>query len=126
MQRTAAVGKVHVESVGIAAVLQIGDSRRIQGFSRALAVQRESEIFFGNEGNFAAYRIFSEPIPLRPITEQVQMSRHNVSPWIKVGTIDVLGVSASGVVHIGNTGDVSMEARVKHIRQLLPEPEQEH
>jgi spore germination protein PE len=119
-ERTVVVDKVDVESVAIASVLQIGDSNRIQGFSRAIAVQREAEIFFGNEGNFANYSIFSEPIPLSPITEQVQMSRQNICPCIKVGRIDIIGVSASGVVHLGNTRHVSMEARVKHIRQLLP------
>jgi spore germination protein PE len=121
--RTVVVDKLDVESVAIASVLQIGDSNRIQGYSRALAVQREAEIFFGNEGNFASYRVFSEPIPLSPITEQVQMSRQNISPCIKIGKVDIIGVSASAVVHLGNTRHVSMEARVKHIRQLLPEPE---
>ncbi|KKK36437.1 spore gernimation protein [Mesobacillus campisalis] len=121
--RTVHVDNVEVKSVSLASVLQIGDSNRIQGFSRALAVQRQAEIFFGNEGNFTSYRVFSEPLPLSPITEQVQMSRQYITPCIRIGKIGVTGVSASAVVHLGNTRHVSMEARVKHIRQLLPEPE---
>jgi spore germination protein PE len=119
-QRTASVKNIELNSLAIASVFQIGDSNLIQGFSRAIAVQREAEIFFGNEGNFADFPIFSEPIPLPPISEEINMSRKNINPFIKVGNIDILGVSSSSIVHLGNTNHVSLETRVKHIRQLLP------
>lgn len=119
LQRTASVNSVEIDSLAIASVFQIGDSNLIQGFSRAIAVQREKELFFGNEGNFAEFPIFSEPIPLIPISENINMSRQNINPFIKVGNIDIIGVSSSSVVHLGNTNHVSMETRVKHIRQLL-------
>jgi len=119
LQRTASVKNIEIDSLAIASVFQIGDSNLIQGFSRAIAVQREAELFFENEGNFADFPIFSEPIPLTPITENINMSRQNINPFIKVGNIDIIGVSSSSIVHLGNTNHVSLETRVKHIRQLL-------
>ncbi|MBY0095290.1 spore germination protein GerPE [Mesobacillus maritimus] len=120
LQRTASVNNVEMDSLAIASVFQIGDSNLIQGFSRAIAVQREVELFFDNEGNFANYPIFSEPLPLIPISETINMSRQNINPFIKVGNIDIIGVSSSSIVHLGNTNHVTLETRVKHIRQLSP------
>lgn len=113
-----------IDIVAFASTVQIGDSCQISGFSRALAVQREAQIFFGNEGSYRAYPVFSEPIPLIPVNETIQFSTENLNPFIKVGYIDILGVSSSSVVHLGNTRHIAMEARVKHIRQLLPREEQ--
>jgi spore germination protein PE len=123
LKRTACVDHIKINSVIFSSVLQIGDSQQIQAFSRALAVQREAEIFYGNEGNFAAFPVFSEPIPFDSDYETVNISAHNINPILKVGNIDILGVSSSAIVHLGNSCNVSMEARVKHIRQLLPRPE---
>jgi spore germination protein PE len=124
LQRTACVDRIKVDSVSYSSILQIGDSQLIEAFSRALAVQREAEVFFTKEGNFAAYPIFSEEIPFNPVSESLSFSIENVNPVIKVGTIDIMGASSSSIVHLGNSCQISMEARVKHIRQLLPRKEQ--
>lgn len=116
--------QIKINSVIFSSVLQIGDSQQIQAYSRALAVQREKEIFFDNEGNFASHPVFSEPIPFQSDIETVNSSTQNLNPFLKVRSIDILGVSSSSVVHLGNSCSISMEARVKHIRQLLPRPEQ--
>lgn len=91
----------------------------VNGFSRALAVQREADVFFAEEGNFSNYRVFSEPIPFLPITEKMSLSTHNSLPLIKVNTISILAMSSSAILHVGNSENVSLEARVKHIRQLF-------
>ncbi|MFL6558839.1 MAG: spore germination protein GerPE [Bacillus sp. (in: firmicutes)] len=122
LQRTACVDTINIKSVSFASTVQLGDSCIINGLSRALAVQRETELFFGNEGNLSSYRVYSEPIPFLPITEPFSYSRQNPNPLIKVGKIDILGMSSSSLLHVGNSRHVSMEARVKHIRQLLPIP----
>lgn len=124
LQRIASVDRIKIDSVIFSSVFQIGDSQQIQGFSRALAVQREREEFYDNEGEFSVFPIFSEPITFQPDVETINSSTHNINPVLKVRSIDILGVSSSSVVHLGNTCNVSMEARVKHIRQLLPRPEQ--
>ncbi|WP_246860941.1 spore germination protein GerPE [Bacillus sp. REN3] len=124
LQRTSCVDHLKIDAVTFSSICQIGDSVQICGFSRALAVQREADVFFGNEGHFANYPIFSEEIPLLPITERFASFTHNLNPLIKVKNVDIIGVSASSVVHIGNSCQICMEARVKHIRQLLPREEQ--
>lgn len=120
LQRIACVDHIKVDSVSFSSIFQIGDSEQICGISRAIAVQREAEIFYTNEGSFGAYPIFSEAIPFEPMTESLNGSTQNLNPVLKVRNIGIMGASSSSVVHIGNSRHISMEARVKHIRQLLP------
>jgi spore germination protein PE len=120
LQRIACVDHIKVDAVSFSSIFQIGDSERICGFSMALAVQREAEIFYTNEGNFAVYPIFSEAIPFEPVNESINCTIQNINPVLKVRNIDILGTSSSSVIHLGNSRHISMEARVKHIRQLLP------
>jgi spore germination protein PE len=119
LQRTSAIHLINVDIASFATTIQLGDSCVIDGFSRALAVQREAEIFYGNEGNFSSYPVFSEPIPLPPIDENLTYFVHQLNPVIKVNNIGIIGISSSSVLHVGNSRNVSMEVRVKHIRQLL-------
>jgi spore germination protein PE len=118
-QRTSWVDRINVNIVSFSSVVQVGDSCIINGFSRALAVQREAEIFFGNESNYANYPVFYKTIPLPTITEPITILRHNQNPLIKVKNIDIIGISSSSMLHVGNSNHVSEEVRVKHIRQLL-------
>ncbi|MGG5253315.1 spore germination protein GerPE [Neobacillus sp. SM06] len=125
LQRTAYVDHLNVKVVSFASMLQVGDAKIVNSFSRALAVHREVEIFFGNEGNFSSYSVFNEPIPLPPVTEDFSSATTHFNPVIKVKQMDVIGISAASVLQIGNSEHVSMEARVKHIRQLLPRVEEQ-
>lgn len=118
LQRSSVVNAVNVTSASFASIIQLGDSRIINGFSRALAVQREAEVFNSKEGNFSNYPVFSEPIPFLPINESITISTHNILPIIKVNTISILAMSSDAMLHVGNSENVSMEARVKHIRHL--------
>lgn len=120
LQRTSAVDKINIDTLLISSVFEIGDSCYIKGFSRALAVHREAEYFNDQEGNYSIYPIFSEPIPLLPIEEEISIKTTQLNPVIKVKNIDVIGVSASSIIHIGNSQHISMEARIKHIRHLYP------
>lgn len=119
LQRSSVINSIKVTSASFASTIQLGDSRIINGFSRALAVQREAEMFYGKEGNFSNYALFSEPIPLLPITEKLTIATHNPLPVIKVNTVSILAMSSSAILHVGNSENVSLEARVKHIRQLF-------
>ncbi|ETI68674.1 spore germination protein GerPE [Neobacillus vireti] len=121
LTRTSNVDHLEVKQVAFSSIIQLGDSSIINGFSRALAVQREAEIFFGDEGNFPSYRIFKKPLPLPPITESMSFFRHDLNPIIKVNKLHVTAVSSSSILHVGNSRYISLEARIKHIRQLLLE-----
>ncbi|MFC0557690.1 spore germination protein GerPE [Halalkalibacter alkalisediminis] len=118
-KRTSLVKDIHVRSVSSSSIFQIGDSTHITPRSRALAVQRQAELFYGKEGDFNQYSVFNKPIPKPQTLEHVAFSKYNISPFIKVNHIDILGVSASAVLHIGSTKTFESEARVKHIRQLF-------
>jgi spore germination protein PE len=120
LKRTSYVDSLKVDSLQFSSIIQLGDSSYIQGGNRALAVQREEEIFFGQEGDFNQHPVFSQPLPFAPFTERFAMETiHEPTARIKVGNIDILGVSSSSLVHIGSSKCVQMEARVKHIRHLL-------
>lgn len=120
LQRTACVNHLNIDIVSFASTVQIGDSKIVNSQSRALAVQREADIYLGNEGNFQRYSIFSEPIPLLPITENLSYRTSHINPTIKVNKLGVIGISSASILHVGNSENVSLEARVMHIRQLLP------
>ncbi|MFP5110880.1 spore germination protein GerPE [Bacillaceae bacterium C204] len=120
LQRTSCVDNIIIKIVSFSSTVQLGDSCIINGLSSALAVQREIEFFYGNEGNMANYRVYSEPIPFLPINESFSYYRQNPNPLIKVSKIDITGIAAGSLLHVGNSRHISMEARVKHIRQLLP------
>ncbi|WP_423409654.1 spore germination protein GerPE [Heyndrickxia sp. MSNUG] len=122
-QRTACVDRIKVDSIIFSSIFQIGDSQQIQANSKAIAVQREAEIFYDNEGSFSAFSIFSEAIPFTPVDEIFTSSTQNLNPVLKVRNIEIIGAASSSVVHLGNSCHISMEARVKHIRQLLPREE---
>lgn len=124
LQRTSHVNSFLVEIVSFASIVQVGDSSIVNPLSRALAVQRETEIFYANEGNYNNYPVFSEPIPLPPINEDIRFIPHNLHPIINVDKIHIAGISSSSMLHIGSSQHISQETRIKHIRQLLPREEQ--
>jgi spore germination protein PE len=123
INRLSIVNKAYVNSIGISSLFQIGDSVDILPRTNVYAVQRESEIFLGSEGDLKQYSLYSEPLPKPLITEKIQTSFHHENPTIKVGAVKVTSISSSAVVQFGSTNTISAESRVKHIRQLLSENE---
>lgn len=119
-KRTSVVDQLKIDSLIFSSVLEIGDSSYIQSLSRALAVQRESEIFHGYEGNFNLDPLFRMPIPREELSENITITSNQLNPVIKVHSVDILGVSAASSIHIGSSQHIVNEARVKHIRHLHP------
>ncbi|MEW5321461.1 spore germination protein GerPE [Geobacillus thermoleovorans] len=118
MKRTSVVQAFHAETLIIGSVLQIGDSERISARTRAFAVQRQYELFFGPEGE-QIFPVFAKPIPrwTSPPPAAARQTLHE-SPVISVQSVRVLAISSSAIVHIGSTSTAEAEARIKHIRQL--------
>jgi spore germination protein PE len=115
LSRTSKVENLIVKLVSFSSTLQLGDVSFIDGNSTALAIQRETELFYGTEGEEATFTI---PPPVLPITETLTLTKTNKIPLIKVGDINVLGVSSSSILGVGNVGHVRMQAKVRHIRHL--------
>lgn len=118
--RTSSVNELNINSLASCSTLEIGDSKHTQGFTRAVALQREQQLYYSNEINFSKYDIFQDPIPFEPITERLNYETFSLQPIIKVNRIKITGVSTSSVVQIGNCQNIYLESRIKHIRQLNP------
>ncbi|MFD2681290.1 spore germination protein GerPE [Bacillus seohaeanensis] len=115
-KRHSIVDGFKLRTLSFSSVLEFGDSNTISALSKVYAVQREKELFYTSEGNFSG-EVFTSPIPLPPVQPTVAISKINQAP-IRVGTIDIIGISSASVVQIGNTKSAYLEARVKNIRQL--------
>ncbi len=116
LKRYSIVNRLEGITLAFSSLYQIGDSQNINAKSMAYAVQREQEFFLTSEGTFNS-RVFQAPIMLPLIEPAVRVRRLNLCP-IKISTMNIRFTSFSSIVHIGNTSNVYMEARVKNIRQL--------
>ncbi|MFT9486015.1 spore germination protein GerPE [Tepidibacillus infernus] len=119
-KRISVVNSVNVKLMLFGSILQVGDSRFITPRANVFAVQRELPIFDDQEDHLSKYPLFTKPIPTPSITEPLQMKIKNESPYIQVGNIKVNGLSTAAIVQIGSNHRIDVEARVKHIRILLP------
>jgi spore germination protein PE len=117
--RTSVVGSVRILSTQLSSIVQAGDSVAVSPRSEALAVQRQVADYYADEGNFGSFRIFRQNIPEPLLDESWSFSVRNDNPFIQVGYIHILGISASSVLQIGSNKLVDTESRTKHIRQLL-------
>ncbi|WP_404449194.1 spore germination protein GerPE [Sutcliffiella horikoshii] len=117
--RISRVNDINLHSLSFSSYFHIGDSYYINAKSRALAVKREFPKFYGKEGNFSDFPIFSMQSPTPVLTERVNMTVYNVNPNICVNHIKIKGVSSSSVLQIGSSQTICAESRIKHTRQLL-------
>ncbi|MFS0840541.1 spore germination protein GerPE [Paenibacillus sp. 1P03SA] len=113
------LAQAKVLSVSSASVFQVGDNGGIHSRFRALALQREIPVYLDEEGAFEAYSLFARPYPEVRFPPEAVKTTCNLGP-IRVGPVKVLGVSASSVMQVGGSGPVSLQARIKHIRQFRP------
>jgi spore germination protein PE len=121
LKRYSIVNELSGITLSFSSVYQLGDSQTIFSTTKAFAVQREKEFFLSSEGRFEA-EVFNESIELPPANPGISVSRLNLSP-IKVNCMKVDATAFSSIVHIGNTCNVYMDSRVKHIRQLESDTE---
>jgi spore germination protein PE len=117
--RISLVKTISVSDISTSATLQIGDSIEITPRTKSIAVQRQYELFYSDEGNFDAYSIFSATIPTLKIDKSLVFTKRNEGSTINVNYIDILSASSSSVLHIGSTKTINAESRTKHFRQLL-------
>lgn len=128
--RTSQVGFINVISVANASIVQVGDRGSTHARLSALAVQRKEDHWTAGEAYFESHDIFSRPWPILRVPafeagQVLQARTCHVSPRISVGCVNVIAISSSSSLHIGNSRSVIGEARVKHIRQFPQEAELE-
>jgi len=112
------------DTVSFSSTLQIGDTSYIDGNALALAIQKKSETFHSVDIHFEDYNIFKKPFYIPRLYEPVISRFSNPNPFIRVGNINIIGISSSSVVGVGNVGHARMESRVKHIREVPKEIEE--
>ncbi|RWR14559.1 spore germination protein GerPE [Siminovitchia fortis] len=119
--RGSVVKTMDIKSMIFGSVVEIGDTVHLKAFTDALAVQRNKELFFVNEGNFRNYNAFNKPIPIPSLpVPPPSITKYNECPDIKVGNVHIITISSSAIVQIGTTNHINTEARVLHIRQISP------
>lgn len=123
MKRTSIVGDIDILGVTRSSIVHIGDTVCIRPRNRVLAVQRQKAVFQSNEGSFEQFPIFTTPIPIPEIVIPVTMCADNLQSVIQVGRVQILGISSSSIMQVGNSRNIDAEARIKNIRQFITEPE---
>lgn len=122
LNRTSKVAFLKVQFIGVCSTLQIGDTQELFFREKVLAVQRYLPNYLGNEGSFTQedFQIFRQPAPRLLPETGVYSAFHHENPVIRVSAIKVQSISSSSTVHIGSTGRIDNDTRVKHIRNLPP------
>lgn len=115
--RVSVVHTVKINQVLDASIVELGDHKEASLFNRSIALQRAIPKFDGDESRFAAYRIFSLPLPPLPFEPDVLTVDNTDAGPIRVGLFRSLLVDASSFVRVGCGSSVTAESRIKHIRQ---------
>lgn len=115
--RVSIVNHVRLDAALFASILHIGDSEFCHPKCRAFSMQRGLPIFRDDEA--AYFNQTWKPLPAVPVpAKQIIKQTTSLAP-IFVNKLKITSVSGSGVVHIGSTHDVKLEAELKHIRNFL-------
>lgn len=118
-KRNSFVQNIKVKEVLFSSIIEIGDTNELKANANILAIQRMKQLIYVNEGNFNHYSTFTEPTLITPFPAlPPKIKKYNECPNIRVGNIDVLGVSSSAIMQIGSTNDIKLDSRIVHIRQL--------
>ncbi|MEC3606550.1 spore germination protein GerPE [Bacillus glycinifermentans] len=122
LNRTSKVTFLKVQFIGTGSTLQIGDTHEFFAREKVLAVQRYLPNYFGNEGSFKQedFQLFREPVPRLLPETGVYSAFYHENPVIRVRAIKVQSISSSAIAHIGSTGRIDTETRIKHIRNPPP------
>ena len=121
LKRNSITKSLEIKSILFGGVLEVGDSARIAPQCSVIAVQRERQLFYGGEGNFALFSTFSEPfgVPSAYAYSLPIVRRYHLLPNIQVESVNIKGISTSGIVQIGSTEAVKAQSKILHIRQLF-------
>ncbi|WP_238378771.1 spore germination protein GerPE [Halalkalibacillus sediminis] len=114
--RDSRVQRIKCHSLEFSSILQVGDSEQINPYADVLAIQQEGAVF-SNELTFEEQGFFQKQLPEQLITVPIEIKRKNYSS-IDVGGIEMIGATASSIVHIGSVQTGNSKAHVKHVRRL--------
>jgi len=123
--RTAHLGSLSIVNVSLSGIVQLGDHERYTPRLRAIAVQRQEDHLTAGEAAFASYPVFWRPFPAPPAppvcgcpAPGVTLTKRQLCPDIRVGSVSIIGVGSSSMIQAGNGLSTHAESRIKHIRQF--------
>jgi spore germination protein PE len=121
--RNTTLGSIFVNSVSSSSIVQFGDNDLTTLTNKVLAVQRAIPNFEDDEYRFASYPIFFLPkLTLLPNVAVAFQSRSPL-PNIQVGSVYVIGFTASSHLRVGCGGPLKAESRILDIRHFNSIPE---
>jgi Protein of unknown function (DUF2772). len=117
--RLTTAGYVYLNTLSSSSVTQFGDARgSTKQKNRVIAVQRAIPDSYKDETRFASYPLFFKTL-LNPGSEPpVRMNSASGGVPIRIGSVYVLGITASSVMRLGCSGPVQGESRIVNIRQF--------
>ncbi|MEH6944172.1 spore germination protein GerPE [Bacillus sp. JJ722] len=118
LSRSSHVKNIKLIIVGLSSNLQIGDINHVDGLFEALAVQHTSKVIIDDPEHFSSYSMFSEPIAIPIIYENMTFTKFDKKPTINVDHIQVNAVSSASVMAIGNISHTRMTSKLLNIRRL--------
>ncbi|WP_163583374.1 spore germination protein GerPE [Gracilibacillus saliphilus] len=126
MPRTTNVKQTRINSISHSSLFQIGDTKELKPQADVLAVQKEGGISSDKGFELNQYRIFNTTIPSIPDPEIVVSNHCHHHQNIYVSNIDVTAISTSAITQLGSSKKINSLARLKHIRILKDENEEEN
>lgn len=119
MSRLIQLDVIKITNVGNGSSSICGDTGTIKADTNALAVQRELPYFLHEEGDYADYKIFSQPIPRLDTDSQVNLDIDNFASSIYIANIKILAVSSASTFQIGCNDSIELISKTKAIRQFV-------
>jgi spore germination protein PE len=114
--------KSAINSITNSSIFNIGDTVQFSPVSRAIAVQRESNIWNeAYETHFEDYSLFKRKANWITSGLPVDINHEHHDSTIKVENVSITGVSQSSTVQFGGLKKINAESRIKHIRIIKDE-----
>ena len=111
-----------VITLGLASIIQIGDTNHMELKNRTIVVQREIPYFLSQEGRWEAYQIFvDDEITIPARVNEVKMNVINQNPFIEVNCIVIESMLNSACLHIGSVDYAFINSRILQIRHFVTE-----
>lgn len=120
--RVSFVNHLSAVTVSNSSVVQLGDALAVTPTFYGLAVQRAISTFSQREGIQAKDPIYTRPIPIPVVNEQVTMTKIDLQPFISVNQLRVIAMGNASIMQVGTTRYIESEARTKHVRQYATDP----
>lgn len=122
MRHISVVHQPTVITLGLASVIQVGDTNQIDLKNRTIAVHREIPYFLAQEGSWEAYNIFvDDEITIPTRVNEVNMHVINQNPFLEVNCVVIESMLNSSCFHIGSVDYVFANSRILQIRQFVTE-----